>query len=288
MIGAGPLDLAVGGRRHAARLRPLLEQRLRIAQRARRLEHALLPVALDQRRRRRVAAVDEHRPDQRFADVGEDRRAPVAARLDFRIAEPHGRAEVDGARNVGAGFLAHQSRQPPRQLALGCRRERAEQHVGNHQAEHVIAEELEPLIASAAVAPAGERGTMGERAVEPRMLGETVADAVFELGGLSRHAGAFEAARRHAAARGSALGRRGAALSFGGLRLRRSGAHRTIVSSRSHRTDHGQRQNAQPRSPSWTEKKMISARPTMFSNGTKPTCEVRLSCELSRLSPIMK
>ena len=39
-----------------------------------------------------------------------------------------------------------------------------------------------------------------------------------------------------------------------------------------------------------TEKKMISARPTRFSAGTKPTgpSRKRLSCELSRLSPIMK
>ena len=44
--------------------------------------------------------------------------------------------------------------------------------------------------------------------------------------------------------------------------------HRTIVNSRLQRTDQGQRQTSQARSPSGTEKKMICARPTMFSNGT--------------------
>ena len=42
----------------------------------------------------------------------------------------------------------------------------------------------------------------------------------------------------------------------------------TIVNSRLQRTDHGQRHTSQARSPSPIEKKMICARPTMFSSGT--------------------
>ena len=42
----------------------------------------------------------------------------------------------------------------------------------------------------------------------------------------------------------------------------------TIVSNLSQRTDHGQSQNCQAASPSLTEKKMICALPTRFSNGT--------------------
>ena len=53
------------------------------------------------------------------------------------------------------------------------------------------------------------------------------------------------------------------ALLVGGLTL-----HRTMVSNRSQRTDQGHSQTCQARSPSRTEKKMISARPMMFSNGT--------------------
>src|SRR5712692_1773442 len=114
VVGARPPDFAVARGGHAARLRPFLQYGLRIAQRARRLEHAVLPEALDQRGRRGVAAVDEHRPDQRLAHVGEDRRAPVPARQDFRIAEPHGGTEVDGAGHVRAGFPAHQRGEPAR------------------------------------------------------------------------------------------------------------------------------------------------------------------------------
>ncbi len=43
---------------------------------------------------------------------------------------------------------------------------------------------------------------------------------------------------------------------------------RTIVNKRPQRTDHGQRHSSQARSPSWIEKKMICALPTMFWSGT--------------------
>ena len=45
-------------------------------------------------------------------------------------------------------------------------------------------------------------------------------------------------------------------------------AHRTIVNNRLQRTVQGQRQIIQACSPSAIEKKMIWARPTIFSNGT--------------------
>src|SRR5579864_7704795 len=44
--------------------------------------------------------------------------------------------------------------------------------------------------------------------------------------------------------------------------------HRTNLNSRFQRTETGQRQNIQACSPSAMEKKIIWARPTMFSNGT--------------------
>src|SRR5262249_61346739 len=59
-------------------------------------------------------------------------------------------------------------------------------------------------------------------------------------------------------------------------------AHLTIVNSRFQRTAHGQRHTIHACSPSRIEKKMIWARPTMFSNGTEPTwLSKRLSVELS-------
>src|SRR5262249_27043130 len=43
---------------------------------------------------------------------------------------------------------------------------------------------------------------------------------------------------------------------------------RATLNKRCHRTDHGQRHTCQACAPSPIEKKMISARPIMFSNGT--------------------
>src|SRR5256885_12067996 len=68
----------------------------------------------DQRRRRRIAAVDEDGADQRLAHVGERCQAPPPARVRFRIAEPQGCAEIDRARDIGAGLAPHQDRKSTR------------------------------------------------------------------------------------------------------------------------------------------------------------------------------
>ena len=80
-----------------------------------------------------------HRPGWRCA------RGPPA--LDFGPAEPDRGAEIDAARHLGTGFLAHEIGESARQLALVGLGEGAEQHVGDDEAEHVIAEEFEALIA---------------------------------------------------------------------------------------------------------------------------------------------
>ena len=107
-------------------------------------------------------------------------RAPALASDDpSRIAA----TEIDRARDLGAGFLAHQIGEPARQLAFVGFRKGAEQHVGNDQTEHMIAEKLQALIAAGAIARALERGNMRERAFEQRGVGESIADALFERGG---------------------------------------------------------------------------------------------------------
>ena len=112
-----------------------------------------------------IAAVEIDRADQRLADIGEDRGARPAAGVGLRGAEPQRRAEIDRARDVGAGFLAHQIGEPARQFALVGLGKGAKQHVGDDKPEHVVAEEFEPLIAAGAVA-AGERRDVRQRAVE--------------------------------------------------------------------------------------------------------------------------
>jgi len=179
----------------------------------------------------RGIAVDEHRADQRLAHVGQDGEPPPAARIGLRGAELDHRPEVHRAGNLGAGLAAYQVGEPARQLALVRLGEGTKQHVGDDEAEDVVAEEFQPLIAADA-ALARQRRDVGERAVEQRLLGEAVADPLLE----------FLATL--------------------------PAAHRTIVNSRLQRTDHGQFQKCQAGSPSPTEKKMTCARPTRFSNGT--------------------
>ena len=59
------------------------------------------------------------------------------------------------------------------------------------------------------------------------------------------------------------------------------------LNSRDGRISDGHFQISSGLAPPAIEKKMMLARPTRFSSGTKPTVK-RLSVELSRLSPIMK
>ena len=95
-------------------------------------------------------------------------------------AEPDRRAEIDRARHFGACLLAHQIGEPARQFAFVGLGEGAKQHVGDDEAEHMVAEKLQPLIAAGAVARAGQRGNMGERLVEQRGILEAIADAFLE------------------------------------------------------------------------------------------------------------
>src|SRR6266702_2003878 len=92
MVGPGPLDLAIGRGGEAARLRPFLKHSLGVPQRPHGRAHARLPQPADQFRGRRVAAVDEHGPDQRLANVGEDGGTVAPARIVLGRPEPDRRA----------------------------------------------------------------------------------------------------------------------------------------------------------------------------------------------------
>src|SRR5437016_1281252 len=106
---------------------------------------------------------------------------------------------------------------------------------------------------------------MRECLLKQSSIAESVAYPLLELGGR-------RAARPRLLRRRSNLG---LSVLVGGIKrllryriLSGPAAHRTNVNSRSQRTDQGQRQIIQACSPSRIEKKMIWARPTMFSNGT--------------------
>src|SRR4051812_45342437 len=148
----GALDLAINRRRQSLALRPFLQHRLGIAQRPPRLAHPLGPVALDELRRSRIAAVEKNRADHSFADVAkhgfsQPRAGAGADRAELDVVD-----QPERLCHIGAALLAHEIGQPLRQLALIGIGKGAVQHVGDHEPEHVVAEEFETLIAVAALA----------------------------------------------------------------------------------------------------------------------------------------
>ena len=131
--GAAARDLDVARRRQRARLRPFLHRGLGVALGLDVGVHARAPGAHHQIARGLEAGVDEHGADDRFADVGEDRRllAPAGARL----ALPHHdmRADVPFLGDRGAGLAAHQLGQPHRQFALARLRIGLVEHVARRR-----------------------------------------------------------------------------------------------------------------------------------------------------------
>ena len=143
----------------------------------------------NERRRLLQPAVEPERADQRFASVGEVGGvvAPAAAR--FRRVHDEVGPEIDVAGDPGQGFPADQDGEASRQGALVFGRVRRHQTVGDDQAEHAVAEELQTLIVDSRPG-AG----MGERLGEPRRRTERNAERV---GGGRRIAGAGRGSAAH-------------------------------------------------------------------------------------------
>src|SRR5258708_29975075 len=158
----GALDLAIDRRRQPLALRPLLQHGLGIAQRPPRPAHPLRPVALDELRRSGIAAVEEHRPDHRLANVAEHGFAQARAGARADRAELDVVEQPERLRHVSAALLAHEFGEPLRQFAFVGIGEGAIQHVGHDQPEHMIAEEFETLVTVAALAPGFQRGNVRE------------------------------------------------------------------------------------------------------------------------------
>src|SRR5262245_60740163 len=122
------LDLAISRRRQATPLRPFLQDGLGVAQRPHRRAHPLFPKPPDHRCRRFVATVHIDRADQGLAHVGQDGGAIAPTGIAFGGAKPDRLAEPNDAGDIGAGFLADEIREPPRQLALIGPRKVPKQH----------------------------------------------------------------------------------------------------------------------------------------------------------------
>src|SRR5690606_24779822 len=170
----GQLAEAAGGE--------LLEAGLVVAREAA-VEHLLDPVLEQvehQRRRRAEPAVEVHRADHGLHAVGEDRGllppsgrllAPAARRRGPEAAGPRHRGERGGAHELGAvpGEDAF--------ARLGCG---PVQVVGHHQAEHRVAEELEPLVGGNG-AVLGAPGAVPEGELQELRVGEPVGQQVTEV-----------------------------------------------------------------------------------------------------------
>ena len=104
----------------------------------------------------------------------------AAAGLRFALAEPNERSDVPFARDFGAGLLAHERgerRDSSPSLCLRKRRDKA--CAATHEAEHAVAEKLEPLIGIALAL--GRRGAdMGQRARRAGRGLETMANPRLE------------------------------------------------------------------------------------------------------------
>src|SRR5690606_1637589 len=138
-------------------------------------------------------------------------------------------------------------------FSLPCVRKLLKQHVGDDEAEHTVAKALEAFV----VGDRLDRAGMGQRGLTQAGIVEQVAGS-------------------------------GVQFTDQGCAGRPFQTHQRIIwNKRDGRISDGHFQISSGLAPPEIEKKMMLARPTRWSAGTKPTVK-RLSVELSRLSPIMK
>ena len=133
------------------------------------------------------AAVEIDRRDERLEAVGENRVLLPAAGLLFSAPEQHVAAEIDffgqpreRRRRDDAGLHL-------RLVALAVGREPREQQIGDDEAEHGVAEELERLVVDDAAGGVLVRArSVRQRVLEQAEVAELVVDAFFERAERSR------------------------------------------------------------------------------------------------------
>src|SRR5205823_3104975 len=141
---------------------------------------ALAEQAIDDARRRVPAAVEEHRADERLEDIRQDARLVAAAALLLALAEQDEAADIELARDRRQPGLADDLQPRDAEVALATARVARHQLVCDGEAEHRVADELEPLVIverlRLLVAPA----RVTHRLLEPRAFDERVAEHRFE------------------------------------------------------------------------------------------------------------
>ena len=207
-----------------------------------------------------------------------------------RIAAPRSIARATSAQaSLRTRSASRRDSSPSSALRKG-----AEQHVGDDEAEHMVAEEFEPLIAAGAIARPGQRGDMRQRLLEQRGILEVVADALLEA--RRRLAPAAPASRSGVAGAAAVLPSAWRELSDGGAG---DVAARLALSACGSSHDREQpapahRPRPAPELPGALtfadreEDDLRRGRRCSRTARSRPGSSTRLSVELSRLSPIMK
>ena len=127
-----------------------------------------------------IAAVEEDGADQRFGDIAENGAIAPPPALRLARAEADMVAEAPDFRELGAALAPHELGEALREVALIGRRELPVEKRGDHEAEHAIAEELEPLIAFDARAGTRNRAHMRQGEGEKLLVAEAIADERLE------------------------------------------------------------------------------------------------------------
>ncbi|KGC40001.1 hypothetical protein DO73_4817 [Burkholderia pseudomallei] len=151
-------DDGVGRQRDLVALQILLQQRFRVlAERAR----------IDMVENRHVqpldhplggfeAAIEEHRPDDGFECVREDRRSSESAAAQFAFAEPQAVRDIEGLSNFVQRLLLDEVRPYARQIAFVQLAEALKQKGGHRAIQNGIAEKLEPFVMRGTVTAMGQ------------------------------------------------------------------------------------------------------------------------------------
>ena len=134
----------------AAPLRPFLQRRLGILGRRQGGIHQRRPGTADESGGDIEAGIGVKRADHRLASVGQQAGIGPAARFLLALGQGQARRQADTLGHRGQGFASHQGRVTAGQGSLRFGGKALEQHVGDDQTEHAVAQEFQPFIGRAA------------------------------------------------------------------------------------------------------------------------------------------
>jgi hypothetical protein len=129
------------------------------------------------------AAVEEHRAEQRLEGILERGGAIAAAGRLFARSEAQGAVQADLPGQPGEEGAVGEHGAVPAEGALPFGRVLEVQRLREHELQHGVAEELEPLVALREVRLVLQSRRVGERPRQQRPVAEDVTEARFEGGG---------------------------------------------------------------------------------------------------------